>query len=94
MVISWLGSQRSIEQMAQRMLWFGILYANGPSYVRDERGGVEASSMSDSESEYDEYRQYVNPMWSLAASTRCGSDGPRVRVLDFLGDYQKKRRRV
>ena len=87
MVVWLLCSQRSIEQIAQRKLWEGILYANGQGYVRDEY-------TSDSESEHDEYRQYVNPMWSLATLTSCGSAGSRVRVLDFLGEYQQKCRRV
>ena len=94
-IVIWLfGSQRWIEQVAQRRLWEGILYANGPNYVREERDDREASDTSDSDSEYDEYRPYVNPMWSLASFTSSDSDGPRVLVLDFLGDYQKKRRRV
>ena len=86
-----VGSLASIEKYAQKEIWTAILYANGAQFVHNNGDVGEAS---DGDSEYDEYRQYVNPMWSLAAITSCGSDGPRLRVLDFLGDYQKKRRRV
>ena len=75
-VITLVGSLASVEKEAQRLLWTEILYRGGPT-----------DSENDSDSEYDEYRPYVNPMWKLAWK-------PRELVLNFLGDYQKQRRRV
>ena len=80
MVILLRGSLASTEKKAQKVIWNGILYANGPKYVHEDGEAREGS-----DSEYDEYRPYVNPLWKLAWR-------PRKRLLKFLGDYQKRRR--
>ena len=76
------GSLVSTETRAQMIICGAILYAGGPKYVHEDGEPREAS-----DSEYDEYKPYVNPLWKLPGRL-C------ELLFAFLGDYQKRHRRV
>ena len=82
MVVLLRGSLVSSEKRAQRKIWDAVLFAGGAKYVHEDGDARETS-----DSKYDEYKPYVNPLWKLPGAL-CH------RLFAFLGDYQKRHWRV